>query len=195
MSYQQPQGWGQPQQPQAPQAPPAKRKRSGCLTAFIAVAAFCVVIGVIATVANGGKKDSDDKAGTPTASAPAAAPGSQKAATTGQAPKPTSKAPAAETKAAAETVTYVVEGSTAEVTYGPAGSSFSGKVPLKVTKPLGTPMYYSITAQLQGGGHVKCSILVNGKVISKAEASGSYNIAMCQISQDFGGDGWVNTNG
>jgi hypothetical protein len=81
-------------------------------------------------------------------------------------------------------VTYVVSGSTADVTYGPSGSSFSHKVPMNVSKPLGSPQYYSISAQLQGGGHVSCELKVNGKTLSKASASGSYNIAMCEIVQD-----------
>jgi hypothetical protein len=95
---------------------------------------------------------------------------------------------------AAETVTFQVEGSPADVTYGPAGSNFSGSVPLNVTNPLGTPIYYAITAQLQGGGQVSCRILVDGKVISQSTASGGYNIADCEISQGFTG-GWHNTMG
>lgn len=52
---------------------------------------------------------------------------------------------------------------------------------------------YAINAQLQGGGTVSCSISVDGKVISQGSASGGYNIASCEISQDFSG-GWQDTN-
>jgi len=55
------------------------------------------------------------------------------------------------------------------------------------------PSYYAINAQLQGGGTVSCQIQVDGKTISTATASGGYNIADCEISQDFTG-GWQDTN-
>ncbi len=97
--------------------------------------------------------------------------------------------------AAAQTVTYVVTGSTADVTYGGAGSDASGTVPLHVRKPLGTPLYVAITAQLQGGGSVSCEIEVDGKVISQSTASGGYNIAQCEISQDPLSGNWTDTNG
>ena len=96
--------------------------------------------------------------------------------------------------AAAGTVTYVVTGSTADVQYGPAGSNDQGQVPMNVTKPLGSPVYYSITAQLQGGGQVACKLEVNGKTISSSTASGGYNIATCEISQDPLSGNWTDTN-
>jgi hypothetical protein len=106
---------------------------------------------------------------------------------------PASTAAAAAAKK--QTVSYVVTGSAADVSYGPAGSDFAGTVPLHVTQPLGTPIYYSISAQLQGGGTVSCQIKVDGKAISSATASGGYNIASCEITQDpFSGD-WTETNG
>jgi lambda repressor-like predicted transcriptional regulator len=85
---------------------------------------------------------------------------------------------------APQTITYVVTGSPADVTYGPAGSNLSGSVPMSVTTPLGSPAYYSIDAQLNGDGEVQCEIQVNGQVISSGTATGSYNIASCEISQD-----------
>jgi hypothetical protein len=93
-----------------------------------------------------------------------------------------------------QTVTYIVSGSYAQVTYGPAGSSYSGSVPMDVTQPLGNPLYYSIDAQLQGGGSVSCAIQVNGKTISSATATGGYNIAMCEIVQDPLYGGWTDAN-
>lgn len=95
---------------------------------------------------------------------------------------------------AAQTVTYVVSGSAADVTYGPAGSDLDGTVPMKLTKPLGNPSYYDISAQLQGGGTVSCEILVDGKAISAATASGGYNIADCEIAQDPLSGQWQDAN-
>jgi hypothetical protein len=106
---------------------------------------------------------------------------------------PASTAAAAAAKK--QTVSYVVTGSAADVSYGPAGSDFAGTVPLQVTQPLGTPIYYRISAQLQGGGTVSCQVKVDGKAISSATASGGHNIASCEITQDpFSGD-WTDANG
>lgn len=96
--------------------------------------------------------------------------------------------------AASGTVTYVVTGSSADVQYGPAGTNTQGQVPMNVTKPLGSPIYYSITAQLQGSGQVACKLEVNGKAISSSTASGGYNIATCEISQDPLSGNWTDTN-
>jgi len=93
-----------------------------------------------------------------------------------------------------ETVTYVVRGTAAaDVTYGPAGSDFTGSVGMRVTRPLGNPSYYSINAQLQGYGSVSCKILVDGIAISSSTAQGGYNIASCQIGQDAT-NSWVDEN-
>jgi hypothetical protein len=94
------------------------------------------------------------------------------------------------------TVTYIVTGSNADVTYGPAGSDAAGKVPMHVTKTIpGTaPDYYAISAQLQGSGTVKCEIEVNGKVISTGTATGSYNIASCEITPGLLPGHWDDTN-
>jgi hypothetical protein len=104
-------------------------------------------------------------------------------------------AAAAAARRLAHTVTYIVTGSPADVTYGPSGSDLQGYVPMNVSAPLRNPVYYAISAQLQGGGQVTCEILVGGHVISKSTATGSYNIATCEISQDPISGGWVNTNG
>ena len=95
----------------------------------------------------------------------------------------------------AQTVTYIVRGTPgAQVTYGPAGSDFNGTVPMKMTAHLGDPEYYAINAQLQGAGHVKCSIEVDGIPLSTASASGGYNIADCEIGQDPITNLWENDN-
>lgn len=88
------------------------------------------------------------------------------------------------------TVEIIVTGSPADVTYGPSGSSLSGSVPLDVGGkiPSPAPAYYAVNAQLQGSGSVSCQIKVDGKVISTAQATGGYHIAICEISQGPGGD-------
>jgi len=88
------------------------------------------------------------------------------------------------------TVEIIVNGSAADVTYGPSGSSLSGSVPLDVAGkiPSPAPAYYAVTAQLQGAGAVSCEIKVDGKVISTARATGGYHIALCEISQGPSGD-------
>jgi hypothetical protein len=176
--------WGAPQ--------PPKRKR--LVPILIGTGAFIVTLGIIGALTGGGKKDDDASSpnavpAATVASTPAAEPSSAPAAV----PAPTTTPPPT-TPPKPDTVTYVVTGSASDITYGPAGTSLSGDVPLKVTKPLGHPSYYSISAQLQGSGHVTCKIEVNGKVISQAEAAGSYNIAMCEIVQDFLSDDWVDAN-
>lgn len=65
---------------------------------------------------------------------------------------------------------------------------------MKVTDKLGNPIYYALTVQLQGGGSVSWEVEVDGKVISKATASGGYNIAQCEISPDPISGGWEDTN-
>jgi hypothetical protein len=93
-----------------------------------------------------------------------------------------------------QTITYVVTGTPgADVTYGPAGSNYQGSVPMSVARHLGTPQYYSISAQLQGNGSVRCKLKVDGVTIASASASGGYNIASCEIDQNTNGS-WEDTN-
>jgi hypothetical protein len=189
--WQQP-GYGQPPFPPQPgyQPPqPAPRGKSWparhkVLTGFLAFCGLVFVIGIAAAAASPSSSTSSTSA---LSSAPATQPVTQAAA------PPASQA-ASSAPAAPQTVTYVVTGSPADVTYGPAGSDYSGTVPMHVTKPLGSPMYYSISAQLQGGGAVSCQIKVDGKVISSSTASGGYNIAQCEISQDLMSGNWTDTN-
>lgn len=98
------------------------------------------------------------------------------------------------TEQSTQTVTYEVTGSNADVTYGPSGSNNQGTVPMSVTQSLGSPEYYAINAQLQGGGSVNCKIKVDGVTISSASASGGYNIGDCEIDQDITTGSWQDTN-
>jgi len=96
---------------------------------------------------------------------------------------------------ARQTVTYKVTGTRlAEVTYGPAGSNLTGHVPMSITATLGDAQYYALQAQLQGYGSVSVTISVNGKVISRGTASGGYNVASAEISQDPLTGAWEDMN-
>jgi hypothetical protein len=171
---------GQPRRPPPPPQPPQKPKRKGLRIVLGSVAGLIVLFVIIGVAGSHAKTPAP--ASTPTATASAAAVASS-------APPP-SPSP----KPVAQTVTYIVTGSDADVTYGPAGTDLSGTVPMSVTQPLGTPAYYDINAQLNGSGDVKCAIEVDGKPVSTAEASGGYNIADCEISQDPLTGKWQDTN-
>lgn len=176
--------WGSPTPPPPPYGPPAPPRKSpakGCLGIGCGGLLAAVVLVAVIVAVTGGKTANT----TATSNAPAAA-----------APATTSPAaPSAKpTKAAPQTVTYVLTGSDADVQYGPAGSSAQGKVPMTVTSTLGSPAYYSISAQLNGSGNVTCKIEVDGRIISQASASGGYNIADCEIVQDPFSDKWEDAN-
>lgn len=167
-----PPGWG------ATPPPPVKKKRgkAGCLgCAGVLVVVFVIAIAVSAV--NGNKTATSTTATAPQAGAAAPA-------------KPAPAAPAA------QTVTYSVTGAAdADVQYGPAGSSTQGHTPMDVTQPLDKAAFYSISTQLNGTGTVTCQIKVDGKVISQATATGSYNIASCEIVQDPLNDNkWIDAN-
>jgi hypothetical protein len=173
-----------PPQPQYAPQPPQRTRQSRKGLAFLGCGGLGALVVLIAILAAPSSPSSS--------SPPAAAQQQQSAAAPAQpAAKAAAKAPAA------QTVTYAVTGSAADVTYGPAGSSLSGTVPMRVTKdiPSSAPIYYSITAQLQGGGSVSCQILVNGTVISSSTATGGYNIAQCEIGQDPLSGQWQDDNG
>jgi hypothetical protein len=172
------QGYQPPQYP--PPGPPQRPRRSRKGIASLGCGGLLALVILIVVLA-----------GHSSPSSPAPAAGTQ----TAQAAAPPAPGTAAAKAAAAQTVTYEVTGSDADVTYGPTGTSLSGSVPMKVTKPLGTPLYYSITAQLQGAGSVSCKIEVDGKVISQGTATGGYNIAQCEISPDPLSGQWTDTNG
>jgi hypothetical protein len=97
---------------------------------------------------------------------------------------------------AAQSVTYEVTGSPADVTYGPAGTELSGSVPMGKTDaiPSKAPLYYSVQAQLQGSGTVSCKILIGGKTVSSSTATGGYNIALCEVVRDPLTGGWQDAN-
>jgi hypothetical protein len=136
------------------------------------VAAVFILVAILVS------SSSSDSSSPPAASQPAAGPAQTQAA------------------AAADTVTYIVTGSAADVTYGPSGSNLTGSVPLNQTAdiPSDPPLYYAVQAQLQGGGTVTCEIEVDGTVISSSTATGGYNIAQCEIGQNAFTGNWENDN-
>jgi hypothetical protein len=179
------QPYGTPPPYQPPQPKP-KSKALGCFGIGCGGLVLLGIIGGIAAAVSGGGKSTSNST---VAAGPAAV------ATTDAAAPVASKAAAPKKAATPDTVTYIVTGSaSADVQYGTAGSTAQGHVPLKVTKKLGNPLYYSISAQLQGSGKVTCKIEVNGKAISTATASGGYNIAMCEMSKDPLSGDWTDTN-
>lgn len=50
-------------------------------------------------------------------------------------------------------------------------------------------LYYSVTAQLNGGGDINCGLVIDGETVAKGHASGDYNICSAQTNQDLFG-GW-----
>lgn len=176
--WQQPGQYPPPQQPYQPPPRPPKRGHTARNVILIICAAVLVVI-VAAAIGSASGKKTPAAATTPTASAPASAPASH---------------PASAAAAVPSTVTYEVTGSAADVTYGAQGSSLTGHVPMKVTGKLEHADDYSIDAQLDGGGAVHCRILVDGKLVSAATATGSYNIASCEIVQDPLSGKWEDAN-
>lgn len=164
-------GGQQPPPGGQPGSGPRRPRRTG-RKILIGIAAGILAIIVISIAASAGGSKGTPAAAQSSAPATTAAPAATHSSTPARA-------------VAAPKVTYVVTGTPgADITYGPAGSSLSGHSPMRVTRKLGHALYYSIQAQLQGGGEVTVKILIGSKVISKAVASGGYNIAMAEISQD-----------
>lgn len=93
---------------------------------------------------------------------------------------------------AAGTVTFTVTGTApdgVDITYGSDSSNLSGDgLPFtKTMKVNDDALYYDVTAQLNGGGHIHCSITIGGKTKS-GEAKGGYNICSAQLNSGvFGG--------
>jgi hypothetical protein len=101
---------------------------------------------------------------------------------------------ASQQPAGAQTVTYIVNGDPANVTYGLAGSQLQGASPMTFSDSLGNAAYYAINAQLQGDGSVTCEIDVNGQAVSSSTADGGYHIASCEIMRDPASGNWVDAN-
>ncbi|WP_406353429.1 hypothetical protein [Streptomyces sp. NBC_00658] len=75
-----------------------------------------------------------------------------------------------------------------DITYGNDGTNLQGtSLPMEKTLTVkDDALYYMVTAQLQGGGDIQCSVTIDGKTKS-GRAQGGYNICSAQLNSDFTG--------
>lgn len=75
-----------------------------------------------------------------------------------------------------------------DITYGSDGTNLQGsKLPMEKTLAVDADaFYYQVTAQLQGGGDIQCSVTIDGKT-KTGRAQGGYNICSAQLNSDFSG--------
>lgn len=90
-------------------------------------------------------------------------------------------------------VTFKVWGeapSGVDITYGSDTENIQGGgLPMTETLKFDDAAeYYAVTAQLEGGGDIRCSVTVQGET-KEAHAQGGYNICNAQLSSD-GLGGW-----
>ena len=73
-----------------------------------------------------------------------------------------------------------------EITYGSDGENLDGDgLPLTETPGVKEDaLQYQVTAQLQGGGDIRCSVAVDGRT-KTGRARGDYNICSAQLNSDF----------
>jgi hypothetical protein len=194
MSYNQP-----PPPPYgAPPIPPTTPARPRWARKRIAIPAAAVILLIGIGIGSAGNGDGSKK--TSAAAHPAATqtvtaqPKKAAPAPTVTVTKTAKAAPKAET--AADTAPsgkalFKVWGSApsgADITYGNDGTNLAGHG-LPMTKTLTVKddaLYYQVTAQLQGGGNVHCSVTIDGKT-KTGQASGGYNICSAQLNSDFSG--------
>jgi len=181
-----------PEQPRDTRSWPARHK--------IITTLGVIVVGGIIAASIGSGSSSPTPTTTPTITlAPAAQPTTSAPAPASSTPasSPSATGPATQPNPAPQhVVEYVVTGSTADVTYGPIGSSYAGASPMhkRVSLDSTDAIGYSVSAQLQGGGSVECRIVIDGKTVASAGASGGYNIAICETVKDpFTGE-WHDAN-
>jgi len=202
--WQQP-GYGQlpPYQPQyvpgpaQPPQPPRRRKRHTGRNVVAGIGGLIVLI-IALTVAN---NHGSGNGAAPAATASAAAQAAQSSPSAAAPAVPASPTPAPPTK-----VEFIVSGTAPDgidITYGPAGSNFSGPSTLDGTATMSVPFdgsadYYALNAQLQGGGSITCKIVVTGPgdsplTVSSGAASGGFNICEAQAAPaDSTGLSWTN---
>ncbi|MFF3494793.1 hypothetical protein ACFYWS_25990 [Streptomyces sp. NPDC002795] len=108
---------------------------------------------------------------------------------------PSEKSPSPSTeeseKSDSETAVFKVSGtapSGVDITYGSDGTNLGGNtLPFsKTMKVKEDALYYQITAQLQGGGDIKCSVTI-GDHTKSGRAQGGYNICSAQLNSGFSG--------
>lgn len=93
----------------------------------------------------------------------------------------------------AKQVEFIVTGTApggVDITYGDDGSNYQGHLGMDATLPVHSKaLFYQVTAQLQGGGHVTCKVII-GNAVKVAHASGGYNICSAQLNSDPINGGW-----
>ena len=175
-----------PNMPPAGMPPVTPRRRHHYIRwIFAGIGALILLIIVIAVAAGGG------------GSKPPAATPSTPAATT-----PAATAIATPSVNPATKVTFIVTGQgNPSITYGSDSDNRDGGGQLgqmgdgnalpwsRSLTFSGDALYYSISAQLEGGGDISCKIVVTGPgdeplTVASGHASGSYNICSAQAAPD-----------
>lgn len=208
----------QPTQPAEPTQPlynyvppaPVQKTKPGARTVLLlagSAVALLLIGGVIgAAIAKAPSGDTSANSGTtvPDTQGPTdpgmLTPGSQISAVQAVPLQPASSGPASSAPAAPEQVTYSCTGSApdgVDITYGPDGSDHSAShLPFSHTDALSQgAQYYVTTAQLQGGGNISCSTVIQtdnldgsaNQVRKDASADGGYNIATAEVCSSFDG--------
>jgi hypothetical protein len=181
-----------------PPMPPAPKKKHTGRTIILALLACLVLFGGCGALLSGG--GSDDNASSPSSTSATDEPSDQATTPVDDATDEATSEPTHTTKKAAHKVVHVtpkvvfqVWGSASagvDVTYGSDSDNRQGPSRPGFTRKLKLhedALYYYVTAQLQGGGNIHCSVTVDG-VTKKGHASGSYNICSAQV--DSGLLGW-----
>ncbi|MFF3655028.1 MmpS family transport accessory protein [Streptomyces olivochromogenes] len=207
MSYNQPppsgpSSWGQV--PPPPPMPPQPTGRPKWARKRIAIPAALVILFIGVGIGSSGNDQKTAAAAKPaprvtvtaTAAGGKAKPEPAPTVTVTKTAKPAAaKAEPKKTEPAApaDKVVFKVWGSApagVDITYGSDSDNLQGRgLPMTKTLTLkDDAMYYNVTAQLQGGGDVHCSVTVDGKT-KTGHASGGYNICNAQLSGGLFG-GW-----
>jgi hypothetical protein len=179
---------------------------------LITAAVFAAALALTATAcSSAGAKPTPNPAASASASraSAAAAQSSAAAAQSAIASQIASQAAAASPTPQTPTkVEFIVSGSAPDgidITYGPSGSNFAGPSTLHGKAVMSVKFdpdasYYSLNAQLQGAGSIKCKIVVTGPgdaplTVSHGAAAGGYNICSAQAAPaDSTGLNWENEN-
>jgi hypothetical protein len=178
--------------PPLPPLPP-KKKTGRKIAGFGCLGVVAILVILVIVTAVGGTKAASTAAGaaTPTSAAATAATLAATSETSASA------APATVLASPAPRVLFTCTGSAPNgvtITYGAEGTNDSASsLPFSTSVPLNSGAeYYNVTAQLQGGGQVSCTTVVNwnGQSITQTgSANGGYNLASAEICSDFSG-GW-----
>lgn len=187
---------------QPPQPPKKKHTIRNISLAAVGILTACIIIGAATSKNPTGTTAASTATAEPSWPSPYSTDGINWATPTGDTsytdipivPPPTDATSPAAT--APDQVVFHCTGSTngdgIDIMYGPEGSNYSAShLPFTKTMSLDdTAQYYSVTAQLQGGGHVTCTTSVTqdgDTTVKKATASGGYNIAMAEVCSSFDG--------